>query len=79
MSDTKETFSEREEIEMLLPWFVTGRLDAADKAKVEAFLAREPAMRRQLDLIREEQGETIAANEAVALPRGVSVAKGMAT
>ena len=74
---TTETFSERDEIEMLLPWFITGKLDAADMAKVEAFLAKEPAMRRQLDLIREEQAESILVNEAVKLPRGVSVAKGM--
>ncbi len=72
-----ETFSEREDVEMLLPWFVTGRLDAADRAKVDAFLAKDPAMRRQLDLLREEQAGTIAANEAVTLPRGVSVARGM--
>lgn len=76
MSQT-EQFTERDEVEMLLPWFVTGKLDAADRAKVEAFLAKEPAMRRQLDLIREEQGVSIAANEAVALPRTLSVASGM--
>lgn len=74
---TEDKISEREEIEMLLPWFVTRRLDAADTAKVEAYLVRDPAMRRQLDLIVEEQGETILANEAVKLPRGVSVARSM--
>ncbi len=63
-----EKFSEREEIEMLLPWFVTGKLDAADRARVERWLAREPAMSRQLELIREEQQASVVANEAVAVP-----------
>jgi anti-sigma factor RsiW len=78
MTSAPETLSERDEIEMLLPWYVTGRIDAADKARVEAFLVREPAMRRQLDLIREEQDGNIAVNEAIRAPRGVSVERGMA-
>lgn len=65
MSGIDEHLSEREEIEMLLPWYVTGKLDAADTARVEAYLAREPDMRRQLALIAEEQGATIAGNEAI--------------
>lgn len=65
MSGLDEQLSEREEIEMLLPWYVTGRLDAADTARVEAYLVREPEMRRQLALIREEQGAAIAGNEAI--------------
>ncbi|KAB2912184.1 MAG: hypothetical protein F9K29_20270 [Hyphomicrobiaceae bacterium] len=65
MSDDKLALSERKEIEMLLPWYVTGRLDAKDRARVEAYLARDPAMRRQLDLIREEQAEDIGANEVL--------------
>lgn len=65
MSGIDEQLSEREEIEMLLPWYMTGRLDAADTARVEAYLAREPDMRRQLALIAEEQTATVAGNEAI--------------
>lgn len=79
MTTPNEALSERDEIEMLLPWFVTGKLDAADRARVEAFLSREPAMRRQLDLIREEQDHTVSANEAIRAPRTLSVDAGMAT
>ena len=72
MSGTDEQLSEREEIEMLLPWYVTGRLDAADMARVEAFLAHHPDMQKQLALIAEEQTATIAGNEAIR-PRLASV------
>lgn len=71
MTGTVETFTEREEIEMLLPWYVTGKLDPADRARVEAWLAREPAMARQLELIREEQQASVVANEAVAVPERI--------
>ncbi len=77
MSPTQDTPTEREEIEMLLPWFITGKLDAADKTRVETALTRDPALRRQLDLVREEQGVTIAANEAIGAPRTLSVESGM--
>ena len=58
--------SEREEIEALLPWFVRGTLAAGDRARVDSYLARHPDMRLQLDLVREEMDESVAANEAVA-------------
>lgn len=77
MSTAQDTPTEREEIEMLLPWFITGKLDAADNARVEAALARDPVLRRQVDLVREEQGATIAANEAIAAPRTLTVENGM--
>lgn len=77
MSTKALTNDEREEIEMLLPWFVTGKLDAADRAKVEAAIAIDPSLRRQVDLARDELDVTFAANEAVALPRSLSVESGM--
>jgi hypothetical protein len=60
--------TEREEIEMLLPWYATGRLDRADMARVESYLARHPQLARQLDLVRTEQEQTVAANEALGWP-----------
>ncbi|MFN3745275.1 MAG: hypothetical protein ACK4TL_11280 [Hyphomicrobiaceae bacterium] len=68
MSGIDEQLSEREEIEMLLPWYVTGKLDAADMARVEAYIARHPDVRRQLALIAEEQTATIEGNEAIRVP-----------
>jgi hypothetical protein len=68
MSDPPLADSEREEIEMLLPWYVTGKLDPSDRAKVEAYLAAHPDVARQLDLVRAERRETAAANEALGWP-----------
>jgi hypothetical protein len=68
MSDNTETLSEREEIEMLLPWYATGKLERADRERVESYLARHPELRRQLTLIEEEHEQTIRANEAIPAP-----------
>jgi hypothetical protein len=73
MSDNTEDALERSEIELLLPWYVTGRLDAAEKAHVEAFLAAHPDMRRQLALVREEQEHAIRANEKLKQPSSGSL------
>ena len=73
MSDNTEDALERSEIELLLPWYVTGRLGAADKTRVEAFLAAHPDMRRQLALAREEQEQSIYANEALGPPSPGSI------
>ena len=35
MSENTQEGLERSEIELLLPWYATGKLDAADKARVE--------------------------------------------
>jgi len=68
MSEIDELMSEREEIEMLLPWYATGQLDKEDTARVEAYLARHPELQHQLSLIREEQQENVALNEALPVP-----------
>jgi anti-sigma factor RsiW len=71
--------AEREEIEMLLPWYVTGRLDPADLVRVEAYLAAHPHVARQLDLARSERDETVAANEALGFPPAAATERLMAT
>lgn len=73
MSTAEAPLDEREEIEMLLPWFVTGKLGEDDLARVSAWLEREPDMRRQLDIIRDEQEQDVRANEILAAPRQLSV------
>jgi len=79
MSEPSRRDIEREEMEMLLPWYVTGRLDAADLAKMEAYLAAHPEVARQLDLARTERDETVAANEALGLPSAGATARLMAS
>ena len=73
MSDDTREDLERSEIEVLLPWYVTGKLDSADKARVEAFLAGHPEMQRQLALIREEREQSARANEAFGVPSRASL------
>ncbi|MEQ1650263.1 MAG: hypothetical protein ABL898_16915 [Hyphomicrobiaceae bacterium] len=77
MSKTN-TAHQREEIEMLLPWFVTGKLDAIDRARVETWLAQDPVMKRQLGLIEEDRELSIRINEAVNAPRTLTVERSMA-
>jgi anti-sigma factor RsiW len=60
---------EREEIEKLLPWYVTGRLERTDVGRIEDYLRRHPDMMPQLDQIRAERRETVRANEAIGVPR----------
>jgi hypothetical protein len=69
--------TERDEVEMLLPWYATGRLDAADKIRVEALLARDSSLARQLELIEEERRGTVQANEHVTLPAALSIRDSM--
>ncbi len=73
MSNSTDMISERDEIEMLLPWYVTGKLEAADRTRVEAWLQRAPDLARQLDLIRAEQGESRHANEALRAPQSLTI------
>jgi hypothetical protein len=70
--------AEREEIEMLLPWYVTGKLGPGDLAKVEAYLAAHPQFAHQLDLVRAERDESVLANEAQGAPSAGATAQLMA-
>ncbi len=73
MSAENEAMSEREEIEMLLPWYVTGRLAADERAKVEAWLRREPDLAHQLRLAEDEKESALRVAEDLPLPAGLSV------
>ena len=77
MSDNPTKLGERDEIELLLPWYVTDRLDAADKARVEGWLARDTALARQLELIDDERRGAVQANETVVLPATLSIRRSM--
>jgi len=65
MSEHKGKILEQEEIESLLPWYVTGSLDAADTARVVSYLAQHPHLSAQLDNMRAEREQIVIANEAL--------------
>jgi hypothetical protein len=63
-----ENLSERDEIEALLPWYVSGTLDAKSRARVERYIEAHPEVKAHLTLAREEADAAIAANEAIPAP-----------
>ena len=65
--NTDETvkLSEREEIESLLPWFTTNRLDAEDHARVQAYIDANPDMKSQVTMVLDERHATVLSNESI--------------
>jgi hypothetical protein len=63
-----DTLSERDEIEALLPWYVTGKLDVKSRARVERYLKAHPEVGAHLALAREESDATVVSNEAIPAP-----------
>jgi len=59
---------EPSDLEMLLPWYAAGTLNARDTRRVEEALARDPELPRQYAVIREEYAETIGLNESLGAP-----------
>lgn len=59
---------EPSEIELLLPWYAAGTLNARDIKRVEEALARDPDLSRQYVVIQQEYAETIALNETLGAP-----------
>jgi anti-sigma factor RsiW len=62
------TNNNEQEIDELLPWHAAGTLSRRDAERVEAALARDPALARRYDLVREEMLETIGVNETLGAP-----------
>jgi len=56
---------EREEIEELLPWYVSGKLEPRLAARVRQYLEAHPELARHVAIAREESDAAIAANEAI--------------
>ena len=59
---SEDTKIRRDEVEMMLPFYVTGQLDHAEANEIDDYLKRHPDVARQLDLIRAERESTSAAN-----------------
>jgi len=62
------TKREREELELLMPWYVNGTLDRESAARLEAALPTDPALARSLAILREDQEATLALAEEDELP-----------
>jgi hypothetical protein len=60
--DTKHERARRDEVEMMLPFYVTGQLDHAEANEIDDYLKQHPDVARQLDLIRAERESTAASN-----------------
>ncbi|BAM90926.1 conserved hypothetical protein [Bradyrhizobium oligotrophicum S58] len=59
---------EPSEIELLLPWYAAGTLNARDMRRVEEALATDAGLARQYAEIQSEYAETIALNETLGAP-----------
>jgi hypothetical protein len=59
---SEDTKIRRDEVEMMLPFYVTGQIDQADAKEIDDYLKHHPDVARQLDLIRAERESTSAAN-----------------
>jgi len=68
MSDVVRDPREPTEIEALLPWYAAGTLRRRDRQRVADALRKDPALARQIDLVREELAETIHLNETLGAP-----------
>ena len=64
-----------DEIELLFPWYIAGTLDEPDRRRVEAYLEAHPEAAAQLELIREEQEETILSNESLGSPSAAALGR----
>jgi len=62
MAMNNQTNAQREDIEMLLPFYVTGRLDRADADRIGNYLSQHPEVASELELVRDERASTIANN-----------------
>lgn len=68
MTNESELLSEANEIAALLPWYVTGKISAGDRAKVDAYFSAHPEERRQLTVAREEADIIFAADADLEVP-----------
>jgi hypothetical protein len=69
VSNETGILSEADEIAALLPWYVSGKISAQDRAKVEAYAGRNPEVRAHITLARDEADVVFASNQEIAPPR----------
>ena len=56
------------EIELLLPWYAAGALNARDARRIDEALTRDPALAKQYAVIFEECVEIVRFNEGLGAP-----------
>jgi anti-sigma factor RsiW len=71
MSTAKQ--SEPSEIELLLPWYAAGTLDARESQQVEAALANDPELAARYEWVRAELAQETLVGEAAGEPSGRDV------
>ena len=64
MNKTDKARSVNDEIELLLPWYITGKLTRADIVRVETYLDQYPDARKRMKLLHAERDETIMLNRS---------------
>jgi hypothetical protein len=67
-----------EELELLLPWYVNGTLDAARRRHIDEALAHDGRLRRALALAREDQEAVVETHELIAPPSNAPLDRIMA-
>lgn len=68
MHEEHEKLSEADEIAALLPWYVSGKIGAEDKARIETYARSHPELAHQIALAREEADAVFAVNQAIPVP-----------
>ena len=63
MSNTALKNGHNEDMELLLPWYATGKLTDSEKRQVEAWLDGNQEAQSHLEIVREEMALTIESNE----------------
>ena len=61
MTQETEILSEADEIAALLPWYVSGKISANDKARVDAYAKAHPEVLDHIALARDEADVVFAA------------------
>ncbi len=67
MTETIEGIS-LETFESLVPWYVSGQLSSLEQKQVKQFLEKNPEYLIQIELVKEEQNQTVASHEALGAP-----------
>ncbi len=68
MSSERDEELGHSEVEDLLPWRASGRLNRRDAERVDAALAADPELARRFALVREEMASTSHLNETLGAP-----------
>lgn len=65
--------TEREELDLLLPWYAAGTLDADDHARVDAALKTDEALARSLALVHDDLNAAVSVAETEPVPTSAEV------